>query len=45
LEWEDFRQWLQGKGSPRVTPEDAIWAVRMAEAALQSAREGKPVAL
>lgn len=45
LEWEDFLGWIAGRNKPRVTPEDALQAVRMAEAALQSAASGKPVAL
>jgi predicted dehydrogenase len=43
LEWVDFMQWLEGKGEPRVTPADATWAVRIASAALESARSGAPV--
>jgi myo-inositol 2-dehydrogenase/D-chiro-inositol 1-dehydrogenase len=43
LEWLDFKGWLDGKHVPRVTPEDGIWAVRMAQAALESAETGKPV--
>lgn len=45
LEWEDFAAWLAGTGTPRVTAEDALRAVQMAEAALQSAKSGKPVNL
>jgi len=37
LEWMDFAAWIQG-GNPRVTAEDATIAVRIAEAALESAR-------
>lgn len=37
LEWMDFAAWLDG-GTPRVTAEDATAAVRMAEAALESAK-------
>lgn len=44
-EWEDFAAWLAGTGTPRVTAEDALRAVQMAEAALQSAKTGKPVNL
>ncbi|HOQ89786.1 MAG TPA: Gfo/Idh/MocA family oxidoreductase [Candidatus Hydrogenedentes bacterium] len=43
LEWEDFAAWLSGKGTPKVTPEDAMAAVAMAEAALESAEKGQPV--
>lgn len=42
LEWMDFAAWLNG-GTPRVTPADAIAAVRMAEAALESAGSGRAV--
>jgi predicted dehydrogenase len=45
LEWEDFRSWLEGKSGARVTPNDALEAVRMAAAALKSAETGKPVNL
>ncbi|NIA13119.1 MAG: Gfo/Idh/MocA family oxidoreductase [Nitrospiraceae bacterium] len=45
LEWEDFKVWLDGKLRARVTPEDALEAVRMATAALKSAETGKPVKL
>ena len=45
LEWEDFTKWLNGEGEPRVTPEDAVSAVRIAEAALKSAETGAPVTL
>lgn len=44
-EWEDFRAWLADGAAPRVTPEDALRAVEMAEAALASAKSGQPVAL
>lgn len=44
-EWEDFAAWLAGTGQPRVTAEDALRAVEMAEAALKSAKSGKPVSL
>ncbi len=43
LEWHDFSAWLEGKREPRVTPEDGVWAVRMAVAALESAETGQPV--
>jgi predicted dehydrogenase len=44
LEWHDFKGWLDGISQPRVTPEDGVWAVRMALAALESANTGNPVA-
>jgi len=43
LEWEDFFQWIEGRGEPKVTPDDAVWAVRIAEGALESAKTGRPV--
>jgi len=43
LEWEDFIAWLEEGRTPKVTAQDALIAVRMAEAALQSAQTGKPV--
>ncbi|MEA3364612.1 MAG: Gfo/Idh/MocA family oxidoreductase [Candidatus Hydrogenedentes bacterium] len=43
LEWEDFMAWIDGKGEPRVTPDDALWGVRMALGALESAETGQPV--
>jgi predicted dehydrogenase len=43
LEWQDFLTWLDGDGGPRVMPKDATWAVRIASAALESAKSGKPV--
>ena len=45
LEWEDFLVWIEGRARVRVTPEDAMEAVRMATAALKSADTGKPVSL
>jgi predicted dehydrogenase len=45
LEWEDFLAWLDGKSTPRVTAEDGLEAVRMAAAALESNKTGKPVRL
>ena len=45
LEWVDFIGWLEGKHKPRVTPKDALRAVEMAEAALESAKTNRPVAL
>jgi predicted dehydrogenase len=45
LEWEDFLRWVRGEGEPRVKPEDALEAIRMALAALTSAKTGEPVTL
>ncbi|MCP4641314.1 MAG: Gfo/Idh/MocA family oxidoreductase [bacterium] len=45
LEWVDFLNWIEGKGEPKVKPEDATWAVRIASAALESAKTGQPVTL
>lgn len=45
LEWQDFIAWIEGSPRARVTPEDALEAVRMATAALKSAATGKPVNL
>jgi len=45
LEWEDFLGWINRKHKPRVTPEDALEAVRMVSAALESAKSGRPVKL
>ncbi len=45
LEWEDFRRWIEGTGKPRVRPKDGVEAVRIAEAALESAKTGKAVTL
>jgi UDP-N-acetylglucosamine 3-dehydrogenase len=45
LEWQDFLGWIEGKGKPRVTPQDALAAVKMALGALQSAESGKEVRL
>ena len=44
-EWEDFLGWIEGRGTPRVTAQDALRAVEMAEAALQSAEKRQPVKL
>lgn len=44
-EWEDFIAWVQDNRTPRVSPEDGLMAVKMAESALQSAATGKPVKL
>lgn len=43
-QWNEFIAWKKGK-KPRVTPEDATAAVRIAAAALESARTGKSVRL
>lgn len=43
LEWEDFVAWLNEGRQPKVSPTDAVWAVRMALAALESAKSGRPV--
>jgi len=43
LEWEDFRAWREGIGTPRVTVDDGIWAVRISLAALESAQKREPV--
>lgn len=45
LEWADFLEWIEGKHEPRVTAEDAVRAVAMAEAALKSAHTCRPVKL
>lgn len=45
LEWQDFLTCLEGKAKARVTPEDALQAVRIASAALTSAGTGRPVKL
>ncbi|MBI5094008.1 MAG: Gfo/Idh/MocA family oxidoreductase [Candidatus Hydrogenedentes bacterium] len=45
LEWEDFVAWLYEEREPRVTAHDALEAVRIGLAALQSAESGKPVFL
>lgn len=45
LEWDDFLAWLDRGRTPRVTPSDALEAVRMAEAALTSAKKGEPVTI
>jgi myo-inositol 2-dehydrogenase/D-chiro-inositol 1-dehydrogenase len=44
-EWEDFIAWVQDNRTPRVTPEDGMMAVKMAEAALKSNATGQPVKL
>ncbi|MCK5863094.1 MAG: Gfo/Idh/MocA family oxidoreductase [Candidatus Hydrogenedentes bacterium] len=44
-EWEDFLGWVEGRSVPRVTAQDALRAVQMAEAALQSAEKRQPVKL
>lgn len=45
LEWEDFLGWIEGKHQPKVTAYDALRAVEMAQAALDSAKTGRPVYL
>ncbi len=45
LEWEDFTAWLESGREPRVNPDDAAEAVRIAQAALKSAETGEPVTL
>ncbi|MEK7794251.1 MAG: Gfo/Idh/MocA family oxidoreductase [Candidatus Hydrogenedentota bacterium] len=45
LEWRDFAGWLADGKAPRLRPEDAVEAVRIAEAALTSNKTGQPVAL
>ena len=45
IEWQDFLDWIEGKSLPRVTAEDALRAVEMAEAALKSAAKRQPVTL
>jgi predicted dehydrogenase len=42
-EWHDFAAMLRGGAKPRVAPDDARWAVRMALAAMDSAESGQPV--
>jgi UDP-N-acetylglucosamine 3-dehydrogenase len=45
LEWEDFAAWCTTGRKPRVTAQDAVEAVRIGLAALESAKSGKPVRL
>lgn len=45
LEWDDFVSWMRDGRTPRVQPQDAAWAVRIAYGALESARTRAPVAL
>ncbi len=45
LEWQDFIDWVEGRSTPRVTANDALRAVEMAEAALKSAAKRQPVTL
>jgi len=45
LELADFVRSLQGGGPPKVNAEDGLEAVRIAEAVIESARSGRPVAL
>ena len=44
-EWQDFARWVGDGIEPRVHAEDGLIAVRMAEAALESSKTGKPVKL
>lgn len=44
-EWEDFIAWVETGRKPKVTAQDGLKAVKMAEAALTSAETGKPVRL
>lgn len=41
LEWKDFISWTENNRKPKVSPRDALEAVRIAEAALKSAETGK----
>jgi predicted dehydrogenase len=43
LELADFVSAIQGGGPPRVTGEDGVEAVRIANAVIESARTGRPV--
>ena len=43
LEWEDFIAHIGGHAPARVTPEDALAALHIAECALKSAKTGAPV--
>ena len=43
LEWEEFVSWLNGEGEPRVCPNDAVEALRIALAAEESAKKHQPV--
>ncbi len=45
LELADFVASIQGGGPPRVTAEDGLEAVRIANAVIESARTGRPVRL
>ena len=45
LELADFVSAIQGGGPPRVTAEDGLEAVRIANAVIDSARTGRPVRL
>jgi myo-inositol 2-dehydrogenase / D-chiro-inositol 1-dehydrogenase len=45
LELADFVASIQGGGPPRVTAEDGVEAVRIANAVIESARTGQPVKL
>jgi len=45
LEWVDFLAWARDGRTPRVSPDDGLKAVALAEAALKSAKTGQPVKL
>ena len=45
LELADFVKSIQGEGPPRVTAEDGLEAVRIANAVIESSRTGRPVRL
>ena len=45
LEWEEFIRWIKGEGEPRVSPKDAVEALRIALAAEESATTAQPVNL
>jgi UDP-N-acetylglucosamine 3-dehydrogenase len=45
LEWEDFVAWLKDDREPRVSAQDALEAMKIALAALESVDSGEPVEL
>jgi predicted dehydrogenase len=45
LEWAEFLAWIESGATPRVTAHDALRAVEMVEAALESAKIKQPVNL